>query len=73
MAVASWPRPPIPMNPTSRAGILSIHYSLAPEAPFRRLLEECFYAYCWAFQHCTFLGERQPLTETRSGLLPQPA
>ena len=28
--------------------ILSIDYSLAPEAPFPRALEECFYAYCWA-------------------------
>ncbi|XP_066229676.1 hormone-sensitive lipase isoform X1 [Saccopteryx leptura] len=36
--------------------ILSIDYSLAPEAPFPRALEECFYAYCWAIKHCTLLG-----------------
>lgn len=37
--------------------ILSIDYSLAPEAPFPRALEECFYAYCWAVKHCALLGE----------------
>lgn len=42
--------------------ILSIDYSLAPEAPFPRALEECFYAYCWAVKHCALLGEPQPLT-----------
>ncbi|XP_045298173.1 hormone-sensitive lipase isoform X2 [Leopardus geoffroyi] len=36
--------------------ILSIDYSLAPEAPFPRALEECFYAYCWAVKHCALLG-----------------
>ncbi|XP_032244341.1 hormone-sensitive lipase isoform X1 [Phoca vitulina] len=36
--------------------ILSIDYSLAPEAPFPRALEECFYAYCWAVEHCALLG-----------------
>uniref|UniRef100_A0A8D1MT16 Hormone-sensitive lipase n=1 Tax=Sus scrofa TaxID=9823 RepID=A0A8D1MT16_PIG len=36
--------------------ILSIDYSLAPEAPFPRALEECFYAYCWAVKHCGLLG-----------------
>ncbi|XP_057566857.1 hormone-sensitive lipase-like [Hippopotamus amphibius kiboko] len=36
--------------------ILSIDYSLAPEAPFPRALEECFYAYCWAIKHCGLLG-----------------
>ncbi|KAM9224427.1 hormone-sensitive lipase isoform 3-T3 [Dugong dugon] len=36
--------------------ILSIDYSLAPEAPFPRALEECFYAYCWAIKHCALLG-----------------
>ena len=39
------------------APILSIDYSLAPEAPFPRALEECFYAYCWAVKHCALLGE----------------
>lgn len=38
------------------APIVSIDYSLAPEAPFPRALEECFYAYCWAVQHCALLG-----------------
>ncbi|XP_025023856.1 hormone-sensitive lipase isoform X5 [Python bivittatus] len=36
--------------------ILSIDYSLAPEAPFPRALEECFYAYCWAIKNCHLLG-----------------
>lgn len=36
--------------------ILSIDYSLAPEAPFPRALEEVFYAYCWALQNCSLLG-----------------
>ncbi|XP_075439864.1 hormone-sensitive lipase-like, partial [Ascaphus truei] len=38
------------------APILSVDYSLAPEAPFPRALEECFYAYCWALTHCRLLG-----------------
>ncbi|KAM5132481.1 hormone-sensitive lipase isoform 1-T2 [Mantella aurantiaca] len=38
------------------APILSVDYSLAPEAPFPRALEECFYAYCWAVRHCHLLG-----------------
>uniref|UniRef100_A0AAY4DNL6 Hormone-sensitive lipase n=1 Tax=Denticeps clupeoides TaxID=299321 RepID=A0AAY4DNL6_9TELE len=36
--------------------ILSVDYSLAPEAPFPRALEECFYAYCWALQNSHLLG-----------------
>lgn len=36
--------------------ILSIDYSLAPEAPFPRALEEVFYAYCWALENCNILG-----------------
>ncbi|XP_068856078.1 hormone-sensitive lipase-like, partial [Aphelocoma coerulescens] len=36
--------------------ILSVDYALAPEAPFPRALEECFYAYCWALRHCRLLG-----------------
>uniref|UniRef100_A0AAT9S750 Hormone-sensitive lipase n=1 Tax=Taeniopygia guttata TaxID=59729 RepID=A0AAT9S750_TAEGU len=36
--------------------ILSVDYALAPEAPFPRALEECFYAYCWALRHCRMLG-----------------
>lgn len=39
--------------------IISIDYSLAPEAPFPRALEECFFAYCWAVKHCELLGETQ--------------
>ncbi|XP_055106278.1 hormone-sensitive lipase isoform X10 [Symphalangus syndactylus] len=40
------------------APIVSIDYSLAPEAPFPRALEECFFAYCWAIKHCTLLGAK---------------
>ncbi|KAG7276214.1 hypothetical protein CRUP_004805 [Coryphaenoides rupestris] len=36
--------------------ILSVDYSLAPEAPFPRALEECFYAYCWAIKNHHLLG-----------------
>ncbi|XP_041373869.1 hormone-sensitive lipase-like [Gigantopelta aegis] len=36
--------------------ILSIDYSLAPEFPFPRALEECFYAYAWAVQNVEKLG-----------------
>lgn len=36
--------------------ILSIDYSLAPEAPYPRALEEVFYAYCWAIKNCNLLG-----------------
>lgn len=36
--------------------ILSVDYSLAPEAPFPRALEEAFFAYCWALKHCDSLG-----------------
>jgi acetyl esterase/lipase len=36
--------------------ILSIDYSLAPEAPFPRALEEVTYAYCWALKNCQLLG-----------------
>ncbi|CAL8247495.1 unnamed protein product [Lota lota] len=36
--------------------ILSVDYSLAPEAPFPRALEECFYAYCWALKNHHLLG-----------------
>lgn len=38
------------------APVLSIDYSLAPEAPFPRALEECFYAYCWAIKNHNLLG-----------------
>lgn len=36
--------------------ILSIDYSLAPDAPFPRAVEEVFYAYCWAIKNCLLLG-----------------
>ncbi|XP_051776588.1 hormone-sensitive lipase-like isoform X1 [Erpetoichthys calabaricus] len=36
--------------------ILSVDYSLSPETPFPRALEECFYAYCWALKNCSMLG-----------------
>ncbi|GAB1866183.1 Hormone-sensitive lipase [Camponotus japonicus] len=37
--------------------ILSIDYSLAPEAPYPRALEEVVYAYAWALKHAsTLLG-----------------
>jgi len=38
------------------APILSIDYSLAPETPFPRAVEECFFAYAWAVKNCTSLG-----------------
>ncbi|XP_059363812.1 hormone-sensitive lipase-like isoform X4 [Carassius carassius] len=38
------------------APVLSVDYSLAPEAPFPRALEECFYAYCWAIKNHNLLG-----------------
>ncbi|XP_052868424.1 hormone-sensitive lipase [Anopheles cruzii] len=41
---------------TLNVPILSIDYSLAPEAPFPRALEEVFYAYCWALRNCELLG-----------------
>lgn len=36
--------------------ILSIDYSLAPQAPFPRALEEVTYAYCWARKNHMLLG-----------------
>ncbi|EDQ84195.1 uncharacterized protein MONBRDRAFT_34791 [Monosiga brevicollis MX1] len=36
--------------------ILSVDYSLAPEAQFPRAAEECFYAYVWALEHASLLG-----------------
>lgn len=36
--------------------ILSIDYSLAPQAPYPRALEEVFYSYCWAIKNCKLLG-----------------
>lgn len=36
--------------------ILSIDYSLAPQAPYPRALEEITYAYCWALKNHELLG-----------------
>ncbi|PNF38504.1 hypothetical protein B7P43_G03977 [Cryptotermes secundus] len=36
--------------------ILSIDYSLAPQAPFPRALEETLYAYCWAINNARIMG-----------------
>lgn len=36
--------------------ILSIDYSLAPQAPYPRALEEVFYSYCWAIKNAKLLG-----------------
>lgn len=36
--------------------IFSVEYSLAPEAPFPRAIEEIFYAYCWALKNAELLG-----------------
>ena len=36
--------------------ILSIDYSLAPEAPFPRALEECFFVYAWCLNNFHHLG-----------------
>ncbi|XP_075166336.1 hormone-sensitive lipase [Haematobia irritans] len=38
--------------------ILSIDYSLAPEAPFPRAIEEVFYAYCWMLKNASHLGTK---------------
>ena len=36
--------------------IVSIDYSLAPEYPFPRAIEECFYAYAWILKNASKLG-----------------
>ncbi|XP_070068562.1 hormone-sensitive lipase [Drosophila takahashii] len=36
--------------------ILSVDYSLAPEAPFPRALQEVYYAYCWLLNNTELLG-----------------
>jgi len=41
---------------TDDTPILSIDYSLAPEAPYPRALEEILYAYVWALNNCERLG-----------------
>ena len=37
--------------------IFCVDYSLAPDDPFPRQLEEVFYAYCWAIKNARLLGE----------------
>lgn len=41
---------------TINAPIFSIDYSLAPQAPFPRGLEEIYFAYCWALENLSILG-----------------
>ena len=36
--------------------ILSVDYSLAPEAPYPRALEEVFYVYCWMLNNFQAIG-----------------
>jgi hormone-sensitive lipase len=36
--------------------IMSIDYSLAPEAPYPRALHEAFYSYVWALKNASILG-----------------
>jgi hormone-sensitive lipase len=36
--------------------ILSVDYSLSPENPYPRPLEEIFYTYCWILNNCESLG-----------------
>ncbi|CAF3324025.1 unnamed protein product [Rotaria sp. Silwood2] len=36
--------------------IISVDYSLAPEYPFPRAVEECFYAYAWILKNANKLG-----------------
>jgi len=36
--------------------ILSIDYSLSPDAPYPEALNECFYVYNWAIKNCRTLG-----------------
>ncbi|KAH9495219.1 DDB1- and CUL4-associated factor 8 [Bulinus truncatus] len=52
---------------TVDAPILSVDYSLAPEFPFPRALEECFYAYAWAINNCDQLGHWSKSNMTTDG------
>lgn len=41
---------------TNGTPILSVDYSLAPEAPYPRAVEEILYAYVWALNNVKHLG-----------------
>jgi hormone-sensitive lipase len=49
--------------------IISIDYSVAPEAPYPRAIEEVFYAYCWILNHPEFCGS----TLERIGIISESA
>ncbi|XP_013394169.1 hormone-sensitive lipase-like [Lingula anatina] len=36
--------------------LVAIDYSLAPDSPYPRAIEECFFAYAWILQNCHILG-----------------
>lgn len=36
--------------------VVSVDYTLSPEASFPYAIEECFYAYCWILQHISLMG-----------------
>jgi len=36
--------------------VLSIDYTLAPEASYPRAIQEVFYSYCWTLEHAKLLG-----------------
>ncbi|VDM25842.1 unnamed protein product [Hydatigera taeniaeformis] len=38
--------------------IISLNYSLAPESPYPRALDECFHAVCWVMANRERLGAR---------------
>eukprot|EP00912_Choanoflagellata_sp_UC4_P001757 UC4_evm3s1127 len=40
----------------TEAPILSVDYTLAPEATHEQIVLECFFAYCWAISHADCLG-----------------
>ena len=48
--------------------ILSVDYSLAPDYPFPRALEECFYAYAWALKYPEKLGNKPCLSTCKNNV-----